>query len=168
VLEALVSVDEHPDARLSPSPAPGEEAAQGGAPEVVVHNMLNAARRAEGAASLDNDARLDALASAHAETMRLARRLGHDVGDGDPHERLRDAGLQPARVGENVVVAADLIGAHRAVWASPAHRSNLLDPRFSSVGIGVARETDGTVWVCTLFADFGRVEIDPRAASLSP
>lgn len=168
LLEALVFVDASPNGTFEPGPTPGEEAARGGASEVIVRNMLNAARRAEGAAPLDHDARLDALARGHAETMRQARRLGHDVGDGDPHDRLAEAGLHPARVGENVVVAADLVGAHRAAWASPAHRANLLDPAFSSVGVGVARETDGTVWVCTLFADFGRAEIDPRAASLSP
>jgi len=42
--------------------------------------------------------------------------------------------------------------AERALWASPSHRENLLLPRFDRVGIGVARDPDGTLWVCQTFA----------------
>jgi uncharacterized protein YkwD len=40
---------------------------------------------------------------------------------------------------------------HRALWASPSHRLNLLDSRFTRWGLGVAKDTDGGLWVCELF-----------------
>jgi hypothetical protein len=47
------------------------------------------------------------------------------------------------------------VRAHRALWASPSHRSNLLDARFTAIGVGVARdEQDGSSWICETFADF--------------
>ena len=44
-----------------------------------------------------------------------------------------------------------LEGAHRALWASPSHRGNLLLDQFTKVGIGVVRGPDGAVWVTELF-----------------
>jgi uncharacterized protein YkwD len=41
--------------------------------------------------------------------------------------------------------------AQRALWASPSHRENLLFPSFDLVGIGVAPDPDGTLWVCQVF-----------------
>jgi uncharacterized protein YkwD len=56
--------------------------------------------------------------------------------------------------GENVAHNLDVTHAHRAQWASPSHRENLLQPRFDRIGIGVALDPDGSIWVCEVFADF--------------
>ena len=42
--------------------------------------------------------------------------------------------------------------AHRALWASPSHRDNMLQPRFDRVGVGVCTDPDGSVWVTEAFA----------------
>jgi uncharacterized protein YkwD len=57
-------------------------------------------------------------------------------------------------MGENVAHALTLERAHRVLWASPSHRGNLLDRRFRDLGVGVARDSDGSVWVCQLFGGF--------------
>jgi uncharacterized protein YkwD len=85
--------------------------------------------------------------------MARARRLGHDVGDGTPAERLETANLDARLVGENAAAAANAEDVHRALWASPSHRENMLDDRYRRVGVGVARDTIGTLWVAALFAD---------------
>jgi uncharacterized protein YkwD len=54
--------------------------------------------------------------------------------------------------GENVAHATDPVRAHRALWASPSHRTNLLHRGFSRWGLGVMRDEDGSLWICEIFA----------------
>lgn len=150
VLEALVFAGVDPSDRAVVTP--GEEAGSSVVePAAALAAMLDAARRSERLGGLARDARLDRVAQAHAEAMRAAQRLAHDVGNGDPAARLEQAGLPAIVLGENVAHAADAGRAHRALWASPSHRANLLDTRYDSVGIGVAPDDDGRLWVCELF-----------------
>jgi uncharacterized protein YkwD len=114
--------------------------------------MVNGARASEGLGALRRDARLDRIARSHAEAMRAERRLAHEAADGSPGDRVQNAGILARSVGENVARAADANHAHRTLWQSPSHRSNLLDAGFDSCGIGVAPDADGTIWVCELFA----------------
>ena len=66
--------------------------------------------------------------------------------------RLEALGIEPAAFGENVARAASAERAHRAIWASPSHRGNLLERRYDSVGIAAVSGPDG-VWVTEVFAD---------------
>ena len=150
VLEAFVFAGVAPPSARPTLRAPGEEIAGDGTE--ALGEMITAARASEGLASLRPSRALDGVAAAHAERMKRASELGHDVGDGDVRSRVEDAGIDATRVGENVAHAATLALAHRALWASPSHRDNILGARYSHVGIGVARDVDGSVWVTELFA----------------
>ena len=152
VAEALVLAGDAPRALFTASPAPGEEAPSDGPKDAALFRMLNGARQSEGVGLLVRDARLDRVARAHAEAMRAAGRLAHDVGDGAPGDRVAAAGVTVRAVGENVAHAADARHAHRTLWRSPSHRSNQLDSRYDAAGIGLAADQDGTLWVCELFA----------------
>jgi uncharacterized protein YkwD len=154
VAEALVFAGTEPSPIFSAIRAPGEEAtrAEPTAPADALLAMVNAARNSEGLPPVTADARLAAVAQAHAEAMHSTRRVAHDSGSGTPLDRVTAANLSFAAIGENVAHASDAAHAHRALWASPSHRSNLLDTRFDAIGIGVARDEDGTLWVCELFA----------------
>ena len=114
--------------------------------------MVAAAREEVAVRALAPDPTLARLAAEHSARMMRAARLGHQVGDGDPRERVDRSGLRAREVGENVAHAADAASAHRALWLSPSHRENLLDPRFDHVGIGVRRDADGSLWVTEIFA----------------
>lgn len=150
LLEALVFAGTEPTARSSK--APGEDAPHvAGDPRAAMYAMVDAARESERGAPLSRDARLEALAQAHAEAMRRARKTAHDTGDGDLNQRLERAGLELS-AGENVAHAGSAVLAQRALWASPSHRENLLFRGFDVVGIGVAPDADGTLWVCQVFA----------------
>jgi uncharacterized protein YkwD len=157
VLEATVYADVGPPSSYFGDPAPGEPQAplspatdQSGA----LLSMVNQARAAEQSPPLKRDPQLDALAAQHAEAMRRLRRIAHDTGDGDPPARVQAANLDVLATGENVAHALDVTRAHRALWASPSHRENLLQPRFDGIGIGIVADPDGSIWVCEVFADF--------------
>jgi uncharacterized protein YkwD len=101
---------------------------------------VNAARHAAGAPPLAGDARLDAAAQAHAEDMLARSYYAHESPEGGtPRARVEAAGFPAGMVAENI--AARHLGAGEAVagWmSSSAHRRNLLDPRFTHLGAGVA------------------------------
>ena len=151
--EALVHVGVPPPTAFHPSEAPGDRAGEG-APDssAAIERMINSARAFEGLGALERNRELDGLAEAHAAAMAKASLLGHDTGEGDPAARAMAAGVGLRMVAENVAHAASLRRAHQALWASPSHRDNILLERFDAVGVGVLRDTDGSFWVCELFA----------------
>ena len=151
VLEATVFADVDPS-RETQRAAPGEDAAPGATDEDRLAVMVAAARASVGLPPLTRDARLDAVSRRHAMRIAATGELAHDAGDGDPVERLRVAGLDPRDAGENVAHAGSLPLAHRALWASPSHRANLLGREFQRLGIAVVRDDHGDVWVVETFA----------------
>ena len=149
VIEATIFADVEPIVRSDDAQpaAPGEDVAAGSPDDERLAAMVTAARASVGLPPLSRDPRLDAVARAHARRMAAAGELAHDAGDGDPFERMRAAGLDPAEAGENVAHAATLAGAHRSLWASPSHRANLLRQAFDHVGVAVVRDDRGDAWV---------------------
>ncbi|HSN98652.1 MAG TPA: CAP domain-containing protein [Candidatus Nanopelagicales bacterium] len=153
VLEAMVHAGTAAPAQFARAAAPGEEAGKGAKDDAdALMRMMNAARAAEGQPALARDAALDALALEHAEAMQKARLVGHDVGAGDPSARLQAAGYQARVAGENVATSDRVEHAHRAIWASPSHRGNLLMGEYKRAGVAVVRDANGRVWVTELFA----------------
>jgi uncharacterized protein YkwD len=62
-----------------------------------------------------------------------------------------------ALVGENIFFASvtnDVYNAeyaHQSLMASPSHRENILEPRFTKVGVGLYRDPQGRFWVTEMF-----------------
>ncbi len=133
--------------------APGEDVAPGTDDGETLLLMLNAARLAERLAPLERDAGLDQVAREHVGRMMTAGVIGHDVGDGLPPERVAAAGLDRRNVGENVAKAASAGLAHRALWWSLSHRTNLLHAGYTTVGVAAERDAAGAVWVAEVFAE---------------
>ena len=148
--EALVAAGSEPPETFTYGSAPGEELARSTRdPADNVFSMLNGARSSEGLAALQRDEGLDRLAIEQAQAMRGTKTLSHGASGASLDERLGAMNLRSA--GENVAHATDLTRAHRSLWRSPSHRENVLHPAFELVGIGVAPDDDGTVWVCEIF-----------------
>ena len=157
VLEATVYADVRPPTSFVSDPAPGEPRQPTPASSdvtVALLSMVNQARESEGSPALVRDPALDEIALGHARAMRALKRIAHDAGDGNPQSRVEAASLSVLAAGENVAHALDAVQAHRVLWASPSHRENLLEPRYDRIGIGVAVDPDGSLWVCEVFADF--------------
>ena len=153
VLEARVFADVEPPSATPILAAAGEEAGTSipDRSDALVRMVL-AMRRSEQRSPLVRDARLDAIAASHVRRMMQANVVGHDVGDGDPAQRLESAGLHAREAGENVAHAESVQLAHRALYASPSHRSNLLKPEFDRLGVAVIDDEDGSVWAAEVFA----------------
>ena len=153
VLEALVFAGVTPPTKFTRQAVPGEDAGKSLKTDAdAVLAMLNAARTAEGAKTLTRDSDLDRLAKAHSDEMAKVKMVGHNVGTGDPAQRIKAAGIKATIAGENVASAAGVQNAHRALWASPSHRSNMLTTQFTRVGVAVTKDAEGRVWVTQLFA----------------
>lgn len=154
VLEARIMAGTSAPLKFEEVAAPGEASAQGATDDTAaVRAMINAARATEGLKPLSFDPALDKVALDHSLGMRDRRTVGHDVGNGNVNDRLSAANISFRSRGENLAAAATIVRAHRALWLSPSHRSNLLDARFTRLGVGVATSDDGRVWVTELFAD---------------
>jgi uncharacterized protein YkwD len=152
VLEASVFADVEPSDEPSGQPAPGEDAAAGARDDSeALARMISIARSSAGQRALERDRRLDQVALAHSVSMNRIQALAHDVGDGDPEARLDAVGLEARLAGENVAYAPSVAQAHRALWASPSHRLNILRSDYGRVGIGVVRGEAGDVWVTEIF-----------------
>ena len=128
---------------------------------------INTERTSRGLEALAADPLLGEAASAHSREMCDLNYFNHHSptpGEATPVERYVDAlhadgEKQPssALVGENIFFASvtnDVYNAqyaHQSLMASPSHRHNILEPRFTKVGVGVYRDPKGQFWVTEMF-----------------
>jgi uncharacterized protein YkwD len=118
--------------------------------------LVNQARQAEGVQpQLVHDPRLDDVARAYSEAMRDRGFFSHI--DPEGHDfvfRLQQGGIGFRAAGENlarVMNASDPAAfAHQLFLENPEHRGNILDPRLTHGGVGVARE-GRTYWITQLY-----------------
>jgi uncharacterized protein YkwD len=110
----------------------------------------NRARQAAGAGPLAEDPLLDAVALERSQELAASRRVGHRAAVGETvFELLQRRGVSFSSAAENVAWSAGPAeraadDALQSFLASPAHRANLLNPRFSAVGVGLVSLDDET------------------------
>jgi len=107
--------------------------------------LLNEARREARVPELASDSQLRAVAIGHTADMIAGGFFGHaSPTTGEVDNRLKRAGVRVPFAGENIAQADTPEIAHRVLMDSPGHRTNMLFPKFTHVGIGVAASTNGT------------------------
>jgi len=124
-------------------------------PESRLLDAVNAARLAHGLRPLRVDPTLTRAARAHTIDMLERDYFAH----GAFARRMAQFHIQAARIGEDLAwgngVWAQATAVVREWLASPAHRANVLDPRFVRIGIGAATGTFQGASGATIFtADF--------------
>jgi hypothetical protein len=87
---------------------------------------------------------LAAVARAQASRMASSGTLSHTPD-------LSGAVSGWSAVGENVAEAPSPGAAQQALMSSPAHRANILSTAYTQIGIGVAVDRNGTLWVSEIF-----------------
>jgi uncharacterized protein YkwD len=101
-------------------------------------------RRARRRPSVHDNRLLREAASEYARRVCRDGRVAHELEQGSgPEGRLTSAGLTARLVGEAIARAADAKSALVALERSPSHLLTLLEPRFTDIGIGRARDAQG-------------------------
>ena len=124
--------------------------------ESALLSVMNEARAANHVPPLHADTRLERAARAHSSAILRSGSFSH----GAVGVRIRRVGVKAPRVGENLAWGVGQMARARSIvrmWlSSPAHRRNLLDPRFKLVGVGAMRGTfsgySGALMITTDFA----------------
>lgn len=109
---------------------------------------VNARRRSKGLAPLQLDPQLCAIARAHAVDMAARSYFDHDSPEGEsPFERMDRAHYRYGYAGENLALDRSVDAAANALWHSPEHRENILEPHYAKVGIAAVVSPDGEIFV---------------------
>lgn len=126
---------------------------------------LNELRAAQGMGALVRDAQLDQAARRHSHDMADHDQLMHvSETTGTPTDRVHAAGIATDEIAENVAMHHDTAQAEATLEASPPHLANILNPRFTHVGLASILDGDGT-YVTQVF---GRIEAGAPAAPSAP
>ena len=128
---------------------------------------INMERTTRGLDPLALDPLLSKTARAHCREMCALNYFAHHSptpGDATPADRYLDAlrrlgekRPETALIGENIFYASETNSvynagyAHQRLMASPDHRENILEPRFTKVGVGLYRDAEGRFWVTEMF-----------------
>ncbi len=110
------------------------------------------------------DPALTRAAEAHAQAMRNAGTMSHDVG-GSFSARIAAAGIRTTQAAENIAAGQRSLAEAMASWtASSGHRANMLSRGVTRIGLGRADGAGGPFWAMILAAP----EPPPRRAGDSP
>jgi uncharacterized protein YkwD len=129
--------------------------------ELDLLGKTNAARAEHGLPPLQADETLALAARHHALEMATLNYFSHQSptpGVSTPPERIAKAGSPYIAVGENIAKMPPMLVinlAERTVtgWMnSPGHRANVLESRFTHVGFGIAKDSQGFSYVVQNFA----------------
>jgi uncharacterized protein YkwD len=98
------------------------------------------------------DDRLAAVARAHSEEMVRNGYFGHDAANGaSPADRISSAGILWTRVGENIASCQSIAQAESTFMDEPKfeqnHRWNILNPDYTRLGVGIAKASDGMLYI---------------------
>lgn len=120
--------------------------------EQLAVNLLNQARQNEGLEPLKVNLQLSKLAADFAQDMRNRKFFAHVDPDGkDPFDRMAAVGIDFPNAGENIALSPDVETAHRMLLESPLHRENIMNPKFTEIGIGVRPDARGGVYLVQEF-----------------
>ena len=116
-------------------------------------NLLNEDRAKNGLPPLTLDPELSRLAQLKSSDMNSNHYFAHESPTyGNASQMLSAFGYDYQGVGENIAHHANVEKAEAAFMSSDGHRSNILGSQWDKVGIGIAYDANGNVYVTQLFA----------------
>lgn len=119
------------------------------ADEQLMIDMVNQERTAAGLNPVQVDLRLVAVARAKANDMKANNYFDHTSPTyGSPWAMMQQVGITVRWAGENLAGNKSVPGAMSAFMQSAGHRKNILDPKFTHLGVGIASGSAyGTLYV---------------------
>jgi hypothetical protein len=112
------------------------------------HIMVNTERIKKRVPPLTRYRELDRVARDHARSMADEKMVRHMAGKDNSSDR------QPLfcpRWGVNIARGNNVGEIHKLMMANLAERNNVLDKRFTTLGMGTARADDGMIYLCQIF-----------------
>ena len=131
-------------ARTPVAPAAVQTASVHTTREQTLARLVNSERTKRGLKAYAVSASLSAIAEDQAHRMSRQQKLFHNP-------NLTTEVRSWRAVGENVAYTSTVSRAHTLLMNSPGHRANILSTTFTQVGLGVAKDARGTVWVVQVF-----------------
>jgi len=114
----------------------------------VLLQDINAHRLGLGLPPLRLDPQLCAIARAHAIDMAARSYFGHNSPDGEsPFDRMNRAHYGYGYAGENLALDQTVDAAAAALWHSPEHRENILEPHYAKLGVAAVLASEGEIFV---------------------
>ena len=132
--------------------------------------LTNQDRAEHGLQPLKWDASLASAAQAHTDRMANEKSLSHQYpGEPDVSARAAQAGAHFQAIAENTAMGPDPRGIEKQWMNSVPHRTNILDPKMNSIGIGVV-EKNGYVFATEDFAsaaaDLNMQQVEDKVSAL--
>jgi len=124
--------------------------------EAAVVKLVNVRRAAAGCPAVAVQPTLVQLARAHSQDMSGTGGFKHNGSDGrTPFQRMMAAGYDYSVAAENIAAGQPNAATVMAAWmASPGHQANILDCRFTQIGVGVINRP-GTEYIVYWTQEFG-------------
>ncbi len=136
-------------------PSHAEDKKEPTAEEKSIVEITNNERETEKLSPLKINAVLSQVARAHAENMARTGMFEHVVEGKTPSDRVKAAGYRFAMCGENISKAEGKFTPAEIVmgWMnSKPHRANILNAKYTEIGVGIFRTEKGDVYYTQVFA----------------
>jgi uncharacterized protein YkwD len=92
------------------------------------------------------------VARAHSANMARQEKMAHELDGKNPYQRIKEAGYAYYTAGENVANGDVGVEEIMKAWmASPKHRDNILNAKFTEIGLGLSRNDKGVVYYTQVF-----------------
>lgn len=133
----------------TPTPAPTPTpSAQISAEKQKMLDLINAERAKVGVAPLQADMKVMEVAQIKSDDMVKNNYFSHTSPTyGSPFDMLRKFGVTFYGAAENIAKNTSVEAAHAALMASEGHRTNILNPSYNFIGIGITDSSSGKVFV---------------------
>jgi uncharacterized protein YkwD len=125
------------------------------ATEKAIVELINMERAKEKLPALKIHAVLTKVAREHSQNMAKTGMLQHVLDGKKPTDRVKASGYRFLMCGENIAVSEGKYTPAEIVqgWMdSKSHRENILTPRFSETGLGIATNDKGETYYTQVFA----------------
>jgi uncharacterized protein YkwD len=122
--------------------------------EQMLLDLTNAERKKEELPPLKASALLSKAARAHSQNMAKQGKLEHELDEKTPVDRIKETGYKIRRAGENIAFGSDnlpLAEIMKLWMESEGHKANIMNPDFTELGVGIARNDKGEVYYTQVF-----------------
>jgi uncharacterized protein YkwD len=120
--------------------------------EKGILELINKERAKENLPPFQPNPRLFQAARSHSANMARQNKMDHILDGKDPVARIKEAGYLHSWAGENIAYGARTPAEVVQLWMeSPPHKANILNRKYTEIGIGMVESADGVPYYTQVF-----------------